>query len=251
MAGFFYNLKSSLHFVCFIYREITMSDSTIQINTLEELVARIPKDRQSMIHCAVQRMGDTYKHHFILLGHTWSRYHEVCFIIHYTLVQGKRCIAKVMMQKIEEHQLQEYINKKLYVFVSEKYPKNVEEFNIAYNRFEKIVNEENFHIFKNNFEHLVSFILTGAHVCKQIEKLPWIRRCGLLYFNSSCCLNESYACSAFSDTSSASISSPFCWSFAHRRGLNLPTSTSDSVIKLGRVLPPSFPQVLGERNQPH
>ena len=105
MAGFFYNLKSSLHFVCFIYREITMSDSTIQINTLEELVACIPKDRQSMIHCAVQRMGDTYKHHFILLGHTWSRYHEVCFIIHYTLVQGKRCIAKVMMHKIEGHQL--------------------------------------------------------------------------------------------------------------------------------------------------
>lgn len=220
-----------------------MSDRTIEIKTLEELIALFPKGRQSMIHCAVHgSMGDKYKHHFILLGHTWTRYYEVCFIIHYTPVQGKKSVAKVMMHKIEGHQLQEFINKKLYVFVSEEYPKNVEEFDIAYNRFEKVVNEENFHIFKNNCEHLVYFILTGAHVCKQIEKLPWIKRFGLRYFNSSCGLSGSCSCSTFSDISSASISSSFCSSLACRRKLYSPPSTSDSIIKIGRVLPLSFPQ---------
>ena len=195
-----------------------MSDQKIEIKTFEELREHISRDRQSMIHCAVQR--NAYRHHFILLGHTWSSYYEVCYIIHYTWVQDEKLTAKVMMHKIGKSQLEEYIKSKLYVFLNEKYPRNVEEFDIAYKRFTKVVNEKNFHVLKNNCEHLVSFILTGESISKQLEKLSWIETFVLRFL-----VNSSQSCSSF-----------FCKSELH-----IPPSTTSSVIKIGRTLPPSFP----------
>lgn len=55
-----------------------MANKEIKIKSFDELQPFFQLTRMPMIHCAVQRMCLRYRHHDIVLGHTWR---ESCKIV--------------------------------------------------------------------------------------------------------------------------------------------------------------------------
>lgn len=59
-----------------------MANKEIKIKSFDELQPFFQLTRMPMIHCAVQRMCLRYRHHDIVLGHTWRESCKICTIIH-------------------------------------------------------------------------------------------------------------------------------------------------------------------------
>lgn len=85
----------------------------IKIASFECLLRFCEKNRRSMIRCAVRLpYMPRYKHHYILLGHTWNAHYEVFFIIHYS-TETKN--GMVVEQIYTRTQVEKDIMKGLYV----------------------------------------------------------------------------------------------------------------------------------------
>lgn len=156
-----------------------MSSTEIKIQSYEDLKQYFHPERRSMIHCAVQRRPiwlPKYRHHYIVLGHTWSP-EDGCQIIHYASHTTHSCVkGKVSLERYSNENIKNDIRAGLYVYEICKYPQSETEYSEAFTRFEKRNNETNFSIAFNNCEHLVYDILTGSPVSYQVKNATAITK---------------------------------------------------------------------------
>lgn len=148
-----------------------MSSTEIKIQSYDDLKQYFHPERRSMIHCAVQRENGFlphYRHHYIVLGHTWSP-EDGCQIIHYTSHATHNWKGIVSLEKYSNEKIEDDIKAGLYVYENCKYPQSETEYSVAFTRFEKRNNEKNYSIKFNNCEHLVYYILTGTPVSLQVK----------------------------------------------------------------------------------
>lgn len=171
MIGAFHDILTT----CF---RVPMSENTgIRIKSFEDLRSFFQPTVRSMIHCAVQRsFPSNYMHHYIVLGHTW---HKSCKkIIHVS--SGDECSkGRVKQDLYSEEQFKNDIRDGLYVYRSDEYPRNDEDYFKAYDRFKKREGETDYSLSLKNCEHLVYYILTGCGVSHQLRRLSCLRRCFL------------------------------------------------------------------------
>lgn len=200
-----------------------------KIESFDYLLSFCETNRRSMIRCAVRlSYMPKYKHHYILLGHTWDEHHEYFFIIHYS-TETKN--GRVLEQRYSRAQVENDIRNGLYVLEDDTYPQDEVQFDEAYDRFEEKDGEQCFDILTNNCEHLANFIMTGEAFSDQIKYLSWSERF-LSQFIGSFCMSWS-----------PSSSSIFNYSLSTRKGRKLPSElTSDtnksnfvSKLKLGNI----------------
>lgn len=149
----------------------------IIIKSFEDLRSFFQPTVGSMIHCAVQRnFPSNYMHHFIVLGHTWHENYKNCYIIHVSS-SGECSKGRVKREKYSEDHFENDIRNGLYVYQSDDYPKNNNEYLKAYDRFKKREGETDYSLSLKNCEHLVYYILTGYGVSHQLRRLSCLRRC--------------------------------------------------------------------------
>ena len=140
-----------------------------KIASFDQLLRFCDTNRRSMIRCAVRLpKKSNYKHHYILLGHTWNAYYKVFFIIHYSTAPKN---AMVVEQIYTQAQVERDIMNGLYVLEDDTYPRDEAQFDEAYSRFEERNGEQRFNILSNNCEHLANYIMTGVAFSDQIEGL--------------------------------------------------------------------------------
>lgn len=187
-----------------------------KIESFDSMLSFCETDRRSMIRCAV-RSSTIYKHHYILLGHTWDERHEHFFIIHY-FRETKN--GRVLEERYSRAQLENDIRNGLYVLEDDTYPQDEVQFDEAYDRFEKRDGEQCFDLLTNNCEHLANFIMTGFAFSDQIKYLSWSGRFLSLFVDSS---SMSWL------PSSSSISNN---SLSSRMGRKLPSDKTNFVSKL-------------------
>lgn len=157
---------------------VPMSENTgIRIKSFKDLRSFFQPTVRSMIHCAVQRnFPSNYMHHYIVLGHTWHENFKNCYIIHVS--SGGECSkGRVKRELYSEDQFENDTRNGLYVYQSDEYPKNDEDYLKAYDRFEKREGETDYSISLKNCEHLVYYILTGCGVSHQLRGSTCLRRC--------------------------------------------------------------------------
>lgn len=155
-----------------------MSEKTgIRIKSFEDLRSFFQLTVRYMIHCAVQRNFPTnYMHHYIVLGLTWHENYNNCFIIHVS--SGGECSkGRVKREIYSKDQFENDIRNGLYVYQSDDYPKNDEEYLKAAARFKKREGETDYSLSLKNCEHFVYYILTGCGVSYQLRRLSCLRRC--------------------------------------------------------------------------
>lgn len=149
----------------------------IIIKSFEDLRSFFQPTVGSMIHCAVQRnFPSNYMHHYIVLGHTWHENYKNCYIIHVSS-SGECSKGRVKREKYSEDHFENDIRNGLYVYQSDDYPKNNNEYLKAYDRFKKREGETDYSLSLKNCEHLVYYILTGYGVSHQLRRLSCLRRC--------------------------------------------------------------------------
>lgn len=213
-----------------------MSPTTeTRICSFDQLLGYCKHDRRSMIRCAVRiPYMPKYKHHYILLGHTWSPYFNSFLIIHYsTEIQG----GKIVEQSYTRGQIEADIMKGLYVLNDSRYPQTEDEFDKAYDRFEERKGEQAFNISTNNCEHFANYVMTGRAFSDQIEGLELTQKLLAFTFGSSGgSSGSSSSCSGVSGILSPSSSSGMSQSYSSScSGRNfLPPSLSG--FKCGRYL---------------
>ena len=151
-----------------------MSSTTIKIRSFDDIKRYFKPGTKSMIHCAVKRKW--YKHHFIVLGHTWCSTCNLCDIIHFTTRATENCKGKVRLEKYYKENFENDIKNGLFIFKNKSYPTNEKAYSQAYQRFEERQNEGGFSIDQNNCEHLVNYILTGTAVSKQVKDSTCFKR---------------------------------------------------------------------------
>lgn len=155
-----------------------MATRLIRITSFEHLITYCGKNKRSMIHCAVR----LDKHHFILLGHTWDPDGQYFLIQHYSLqIHG----GMVVEESYSKHLLESDIENELYIFEDDHYPQTEAQFDVAYDRFEKRNGEKSFHILRNNYEHLVTYILAGRGYSRQTEAMSLTRRLAAVLLSPS------------------------------------------------------------------
>lgn len=154
-----------------------------QIDALAELKKYVRRDERPriMIHCAVQReewisFKIPYKHHFIMLAHTWTD-EDSCEIIHYASRPNEIDKGRVLQEFHSKEDFEKDIIAGFYIYTSNAYPLTDQEYSASYERFKRRENESQFSFRSNNCEHLVSFILTGVAVSKQVEEASSLTYC--------------------------------------------------------------------------
>lgn len=152
-----------------------MANKEIKIKSFDELQPFFQLTRMPMIHCAVQRMCLRYRHHYIVLGHTWRESCKICTIIHVSS-GGECCKGRVKQEQYSKEQLEKDIKKGLYVYQNKDYPKNVDDYLKAYARFLSRQGKTDYSISLKNCEHLVFYILTGRSVSYQLRELSCLGR---------------------------------------------------------------------------
>lgn len=152
-----------------------MANKEIKIKSFDKLQAFFQLTRMPMIHCAVQRRCPCYRHHYIVLGHTWRESYKICEIIHVSS-GGECCKGRVKQEKYSKEQLEKDIKKGLYVYQNEDYPKNDDDYLKAYDRFLSRKDNTDYSISLKNCEHLVFYILTGRSVSYQLRELSCLER---------------------------------------------------------------------------
>lgn len=126
----------------------------------------------SMIHCAVQRK--CYTHHYIALGNTFCDNCNTCDIIHFAK-DGWWWEGRVKL--VKRYDIQIDITKGLYVYQNDGYPRNNDDFSIAYGRFQRIRSaRRGYSVSLYNCEHIVNYILTGQAVSYQLMRASIFKR---------------------------------------------------------------------------
>lgn len=188
----------------------------IKIASFDCLLRFCEKNRRSMIRCAVRLpYMPRYKHHYILLGHTWNAHYEVFFIIHYS-TETKN--GMVVEQIYTRTQVEKDIMKGLYVLKDDLYPQNEAQFDEAYSRFEEKKGEQCYNLLTNNCEHLANYIMTGVAFSDQINTLSWSEQF-VTKFHSIFRMSSTPMSSSISNYTRSSSS----------RGRNLPPDLMSSV----------------------
>ena len=146
-----------------------------------------------MIHCAVNGSSKliSYRHHYILLGHTWCSKCERIEIIHFSASANQSSNGKVMTETYFKKNLEEDIENGLYIIESDAYPQNEKEYHKAIARFKEKEHEEKYCIFTNNCEHLANYVLTGEHTSEQIKQMGCLKKLVVYVCNISLCSNKS------------------------------------------------------------
>nr|XP_022309830.1 uncharacterized protein LOC111115402 [Crassostrea virginica] len=200
-----------------------MTQREIPVRSFEQLQKYFTPMKRSMIHCATSLNNRSkYKHHFILLGHTWVEEDEMCSILHYATTPK----VMVAVQPYYRGDFEENIEHGLFIYEDDKYPKNEIEFDKAYDRFESRKGERNFNIATNNCEHLANYIMTGVAISYQVENMNFFQKMSWVFDNGS---------SGSSSSASRSGSS------SSRVGRNMPSNigrrfSPSSAISSGRSL---------------
>lgn len=147
-----------------------MASSVINsVNSFQQILLNAPG---SMIHCAVQRK--CYKHHYIALGNTFCNNCNTCDIIHFA---KDSWWWKGRVKRENHYDIQTDITRGLYVYQNDGYPKNNDDYLIAYGRFERLQNaKRNYSVSRNNCEHAVNYILTGHAVSYQLRNASIFKR---------------------------------------------------------------------------
>lgn len=181
------------------YRGTTMATTKTTIESFEQLLEYFHSDRWSMIHCAVDRKAllKKYKHHYIVLGYKWKSDIKVTVVIHYTKVGP--CTGKVIMEHYNEAKFRQDIQSGLVVLEDDRYPKNDEQYELAYARFEEKKHDQGFSVRENNCDHLTTYILTGEVFSCQVAKMLFLERCILSACDCSvdACLRNASSFSTF------------------------------------------------------
>lgn len=138
---------------------------------LQDIVCNDDTRSFSMIHCAVTRKSwrnlyITYRHHYIILGHTWSE--NGCYIIHYA--SRKKVTTKAEVVEEYKKDFKEDIDAGLCIYTNDDYPQTDEQYFVAYARFQRRKKETNYSVRFNNCEHLTLHILTGNAVSMQVNE---------------------------------------------------------------------------------
>lgn len=144
-----------------------MSLTETKIESIENFRSIINAENTPMHHFAVQRK--CYRHHFILLRS------NCLYIVQYT---SKYCIGRVGKERYSGENFERDMQKGLYHFESDDYPKSDAQFAEAGHRLEeRLKNETSYSLATNNCKHLVTHILTGTPVSYQVENAPCLLRC--------------------------------------------------------------------------
>ena len=173
-----------------------MSTRETQIKAFKNLQEYFQEGgKKFMIHCAVN--GSTcsklfsYRHHYIVLGHTWCSDCESIEIIHFSACANQSSNGKVLKETYSKKNLREDIDNGLYIIESDSFPKNEKEYDKAYGRFKEKTDEEKYCILNNNCEHLVNYVLTGEHTSEQIKQMGCLKKLVVYVCNISLCSNKS------------------------------------------------------------
>lgn len=154
-----------------------MENTVIRINSFDELQPFFGRTGMSMIHCAVQRSFPfNYKHHYIILAHTWFEIFNICEIIHVSPGGGNGSKGMVKKESYSKEQLENDIRNGLYVYHNSNYPQNDDDYLKAYGRFLKRQGKTDYSVSLKNCEHLVNYILTGRSVSYQLRALACPQR---------------------------------------------------------------------------
>lgn len=147
-----------------------MASSVINsVNSFQQILLNAPG---SMIHCAVQRTR--YKHHYIALGNTFCDNCNTCDIIHFA---KDSWWWNGSVKQVNHYHIQIDINRGLYVYQNDDYPRNDGDFSSAKDRFEKLQNaSRGYSVSLNNCEHVVNYILTGHAVSYQLRDASIFQR---------------------------------------------------------------------------
>lgn len=148
-----------------------MSTKT-RVHRFEDVIGYLQQEHRTLLHLlhfAVQRYR-VYMHHFIVLGHTWSDDLECCQIIHFSSV-AQSSSGEVRQDTYYKTDFENDIESGLYLFRNENYPTTDEQYQQAYLRLRRrLENNENYSISVNNCEHLVYHILTGHPFSSQVNE---------------------------------------------------------------------------------
>lgn len=142
------------------------------INSVDDFKEILRNTPRSMIHCAVQRK--CYKHHYIALGDTFCEKCITCDIIHFAKDdwwwEGR-------VKLVKHYNIQIDITKGLSVYKNDGYPRNNDDYSIAYGRFQRLQSARRSYLVSlNNCEHIVNYILTGHAVLYQHRNASVFKR---------------------------------------------------------------------------
>lgn len=183
-----------------------MSANGKKVKALKDLHEYIQPGKRSMIHCAINGYcwPISYRHHIIMLGHTLCPDCDSIQIIHYSASASECCNGKVMLEIYTKEAIEKDIENGLYILLHDDYPKNAEEYDLAYKRFEEREGEQKFSTLTNNCEHLANYILTNKSVSYQINNLTWFEKGLLKIFSFSLSCRCGLYCPPLSMVSSVS-----------------------------------------------
>lgn len=136
------------------------------IDSLDDFKQILRNTTGSMIHCAVQRK--CYKHHYIALCNTFCDKCNTCDIIHFA---KDVCWREGRVKRVKHYEIQIDINKGLCVYQNDSYPRNNDDYSIAYERFQRLQSaRRGYSLSLHNCEHIVNYILTGHAVAYQLRR---------------------------------------------------------------------------------
>ena len=158
-----------------------MSTKT-RVHRFEDVIGYLQQEhRLHLLHFAVDRT--IYMHHFIVLGHTWSDDLECCQIVHFSSV-AQSSSGEVRQDTYYKTDFENDIENGLFHFSNENYPKTNEQYQQAYLRLRRrLENNDNYSISANNCEHLVYHILTGNPFSSQVNEGSFVKRYFMDFFD--------------------------------------------------------------------
>ena len=206
-----------------------MSSRETRIKTFKDLKEYFQEGSKCMIHCAIVGRSSlvSYRHHYIVLGHTWCSVCESIEIIHFSASANESSNGKVLKETYSKKNLEEDIQNGLYIIENDAYPKNEEQYGQALARFQERENKENYCVMKNNCEHLVNYILTGEHTSDQIKEMGAYKKVVAYVCNSSLSSNQLVPSSLSGASAECSRRNPPPSAITCKScGRNLPSSSS-------------------------
>lgn len=106
-----------------------MSTRETQIKALKNLQEYFQEGgKEFMIHCAVVRRirSVSYRHHYIVLGHTWCSDCESIEIIHFSASANQSSNGKVLKESYSKKNFKEDIDNGMYIIESDTFPRERE-----------------------------------------------------------------------------------------------------------------------------
>lgn len=143
----------------------------MKIKYLEDFKQVLRSTTGSMIHCHVTRK--CCNHHYIALSDTFCDNCNTCDIIHFA---KDGCWWEGRVQRVKNYDIQIDITKGLSVYQNDGYPRNNDDYSIAYGRFQRLQSARHgYSVSLNNCEHIVNYILTGD-VSYQLRNATFFKR---------------------------------------------------------------------------